>query len=66
MNNQRFGQGDIVTTNDGFRCRVIRPILADDGWWYEVEAVNFNAPFTRVVRQDQLREVGVIWVWRSS
>jgi len=54
MQRQKFGQGDIVMTDDGFRCKVLMPILDDDGWWYEIEAIDFDAPFTREVSQSRL------------
>ena len=53
--NQKFGVGDIVT--DGkFTMKVVMPIQDDDGnWFYECEAIGFDAPFTREIPQDRLR-----------
>ena len=55
--NQKFGVGDIVKVRQSEElCRVVMPIQDEDGsWWYEIEAVDFNAPFNREVKQDDLR-----------
>lgn len=52
---QRFGKGDIARTTDGFLVKVVNPILDDDGWWYEIEPVEFEA-FHREVKDEQLIE----------
>ena len=54
---QRFGVGDIAMLDGQFRVKVIMPILDNDTWFYEVEAVDFDAPFTREVHQDQLSAI---------
>lgn len=54
---QMFGEGDIVMTRDGFKCKVLMPILDEnEGWFYEVEPVDM-ATFPREVPQDFLEGV---------
>lgn len=57
MARQKFGQGDIVT--DGrFTLKVVMPIQEEDGnWWYECEAVDFEAPFNREIPQEHLKAI---------
>ena len=52
---QKFGVGDIVT--DGkFTLKVVMPIQDENSkWWYECEAVGFEAPFNREIPQDHLK-----------
>jgi hypothetical protein len=54
MIDQKFGVGDIVT--DGkFVMKVVMPFLdEDDSWWYECDAVEFDAPYTREIQQEKL------------
>ena len=55
---QRFGEGDIVMTHDGFRCKVKMPIQDENGeWFYEVEPVDFKA-FPREIPQGLLKDIG--------
>lgn len=57
MNDQRFGVNDIVT--DGkFKMKVKMPIQDEDGrWYYECEALDFEAPFTRQIPQEHLKAI---------
>ena len=53
---QLYGVGDIVTVrNSKELCKVVMPIQDEDGsWWYEITAVDFDAPFNREVKQEDL------------
>ena len=54
--NQAFGVGDIAEIRkEGVRVKVVGCCLDNGYWWYEVEAVDFDAPFTREVKQDDLK-----------
>lgn len=56
---QHFSK-DAIVFDGQFRMRVIKPILDDDGsWWYECEAIDFEAPFTREVPQSSLKLAGL-------
>lgn len=53
----KFGFGDIVKIrNEETLAKVVCEIRDEDGSvWYEVEAVGFEAPFNREVRESDLR-----------
>lgn len=53
----KFGFGDIVRIRDEKElARVVCEIQDEDGSiWYEVEAVGFQAPFNREVKEEDLR-----------
>lgn len=51
----KFGVGDIARTKDGFLVKVVMPFEDEDGSiWYEIAPVDFEAPFNREVREEQL------------
>lgn len=53
--NQKFCVGDIAKIKkEDVRVKVVGCCLDDGEWWYEVDAVDFDAPFTREVKQDNL------------
>ena len=57
MSNQNFGVGDIVTDGN-FKMKVVMPIQDEDGsWFYECEALDFEAPFTREIPQEHLKAI---------
>ena len=62
----RFKAGDIVTIRDeDVLARVVVPIW-DEGWWYEVEAVELENLSHREVKEDDLRLHGDVcstWVY---
>ena len=53
----KFGFGDIVKIrNEKNLGRVVCEIDCEDGSiWYEVEAVGFEAPFNREIKESDLR-----------
>lgn len=53
----KFGFGDIVRIRDEKElARVVCEVQDEDGKiWYEVEAVGFQAPFNREVKEEDLR-----------
>lgn len=53
----KFGFGDIVRIrNEEGLARVVCEIQDEDGSiWYEVEAVGFEAPFNREVKEEDLK-----------
>ena len=56
----KFGVGDVVRIKDGmgFIVKVVMPIQDEDGsWWYEVKPVDFEPPFTREIREEDLELV---------
>lgn len=58
MKNQKFGQGDIAMLEGKFKVKIVMPIQDEDGsWWYEVEAIDFEAPFNREVPQSALSQI---------
>ena len=53
--NQAFGIGDIAKiAKENVRVKIVGCCLDDGEWWYEVDAVDFKAPFTREIRQSDL------------
>lgn len=56
-NEQAFGKGDIALCHNpygnDFRVKIVEVIEDDDGFWYEVEAIEF-CTFNREVAQKQL------------
>lgn len=53
--NQKFGIGDIAKIKkEDVRVKVVGCCLDDGVWWYEVDAIDFDAPFTREVKQESL------------
>jgi len=53
----RFGFGDIVKIRDEETLgKVVCEIQDEDGSiWYEVEAVGFDAPFNREIKESDLK-----------
>ena len=53
--NQAFGVGDIaIIAKENVRVKVVACCLDEGRWYYEVDAVDFKAPYTREVKQSDL------------